>query len=125
MFMLQLPQIPIRHDQRKARVWSTVSLMWLRPSRTVHSLRRGTSYSAGPGGELLSGRHLVTRMVMLSAIALPPVDPLAGSPAGDRHRQVGDLRQAVRVAGDELVDQEALVVPGREVGALVGAPRLL
>ena len=63
--MPQLPQIPIRHDHRKASVWSISFLTWLRPSRTVHSFRSGTSYSCGPGGVALSGRHRVTLSVMV------------------------------------------------------------
>src|SRR5688572_13383536 len=72
--MPQLPQMPMRQDQRNDRVVSISFLTWLRPSRTVHSFRRGTSYSCQCGSESVSGRYRDTLSPMLSAMA-SPTDP--------------------------------------------------
>src|SRR5688572_14769281 len=122
--MPQLPQMPIRHDQRNERVVSISFLTWLSPSRTVHSFRRGPSYSCQWGSESVSGRYRDTLSPMLSAMVvsrrrLSPVDPLAGRPAGESHREALDPRRPVGIAAHHQVGQEALVVAGREVGALV------
>src|SRR3954452_11465826 len=68
-FMPQLPQMPIRHDQRNDSVVSISFLTWLSPSRTVHSFRIGTSYSCQLGSESVSGRYRDTLSRMLSAMA--------------------------------------------------------
>src|SRR6476469_6872028 len=117
--MPQLPQMPMRHDQRNDRVVSTSFLTWLSPSRTVHSFRRGTSYSCQCGSASVSGRYRDTLSWMLSAllsevIDLPAVDPLARRPAGDGHREALDPRRPVGIAVHQQMVQEALVVPGRE-----------
>src|SRR5688572_15020161 len=137
--MPQLPQTPIRHDQRNDSVVSTSFFTWLRPSRTVHSFRRGTSYSCQCGSESVSGRYRDTLSPMLSAIASPrdpsqtlthrtwssPVDPLARRPPGDGHREALDPRRPVGIAEHHEMGQETFVVAGREVGALVRPPGLL
>src|SRR5262245_61665460 len=56
---------------------------------------------------------------------LLPVNALPGGPVRDRHRQILDTARAVRLAVDQRVRQETLVVAGGEVGALVRAARLL
>src|SRR5262245_12428566 len=54
------------------------------------------------------------------SVTSPPVDPLAGRPAGDGHRQVLDAwRRPALLPVGERVRQEALVVAPRVVGALV------
>ncbi len=55
-FIPQLPQTPIRQDQRKESEPSSRSLMWLRASRTTQSFRKGTSYSWKTGSPSCSGR---------------------------------------------------------------------
>src|SRR5438132_10592651 len=114
--------MPIRQDQRYDRVPSSSSLMWLSPSSTAQSLRSGTSYSSKVGRSSCSGRYRATCMVIWSGICSPPVDPFSRRPSGDGDRQVLDPRRAVRLAVDQRVGEEALVVPGGEIGALVGAP---
>ena len=44
--MPQLPQMPMRHDQRYDKVASMRSLTWFSPSSTTHSFGQGTSYSS-------------------------------------------------------------------------------
>ena len=100
--MPQLPQMPIRHDQRNDRVPSSWSLMWLRPSRTVQSFRSGTSYSCQCGSRVGRRAGIGTPaavMVCSPPWRSPPVDPLARGPAGDGHRQVLDPRRARRDCG--------------------------
>src|SRR5512134_101706 len=122
--MPQLPHTPMRQDQRYDSVPSSVSFTWFSASRTTQSLGHGTSYSSKVGAVSCSGRYRATCSVMRSAMcALPPVDTLARGPAGDGDRQVLDLTGAVGLPRHQRVREEPVVVPRREVQALVRPTR--
>ena len=97
--MPQLPQMPIRHDQRNARVLSISSLTWLSAVEDRPLLaQRDVVLLPAPARVSLSGRYRVTCRRDAVVPWLPPVDPLARRPAGDRHRQLLDPRRPVGVA---------------------------
>src|SRR3989449_9001520 len=85
------------------------------------SSRYGIRYSWYVGLSPAWGRYRFTRNT--TSRSAMSVRPRHGLPLGDLHRRVIDARLAAR-AIRELVLRVIPVVPGREIGAAVGAPRL-